>query len=150
MNWEKLYNPFVIWLLRSPFHGLIDKSTVLITFTGRRSGKTYTFPVSYVRDGNTLMIISRREHSWWKNFRGGIQVTLYLQGYNLKARGEVFTDTEIVANKLLMFLRQFPGYQRLMHMKLAADGQPENPEAFQRFAQGMVIIQMRELVEVAA
>ncbi|HYB02716.1 MAG TPA: nitroreductase/quinone reductase family protein [Ktedonobacteraceae bacterium] len=150
MNWEKLYNPFVIWLLRSPFHGLIDKSTVLITFTGRRSGKTYTFPVSYVRDGNTLMIISRREHSWWKNFRGGILVTLYLQGHNLKARGEVFTDTEIVANKLLMFLRQFPGYQRLMHMKLAADGQPENPEAFQRFAQGMVIIQMRELVEVAA
>ena len=35
-------------------------------------------------------------------------------------------------------------------MRLAADGQPENPEAFQRFAQGMVIIQMRELVEVAA
>ena len=150
MNWEKLYNPFVIWLLRSPFHGLIDKSTVLITFTGRRSGKTYTFPVSYVRDGNTLMIISRREHSWWKNFRGGILVTLYLQGHNLKARGEVFTDTEIVANKLLMFLRQFPGYQRLMHMKLDSEGQPENPEAFQRFVQAMVIIQMKKLVEVAA
>jgi len=150
MNWEKLYNPLVIWLLRSPFHGLIDKSTVLITFTGRKSGKTYTFPVSYMRDGDTLMMISRREHSWWKNFRGGIQVTLRLQGRTVKARGEVFTDAEIVTNKLLMFLRQFPGYQRLMHMRLAADGQPENPEAFQRFVQGMVIIQMRELVEVAA
>ena len=150
MNLEKLYNPFVIWLLRSPFHGLADKSTVLITFTGRKSGKTYTFPVSYAREGDALMMISRREHTWWKNFRGGIQVTLCLQGRNLKASGEVFTDTEIVTNKLLMFLRQFPGYQRLMHMKLAADGQPENPEAFQRFAQDMVIIQMKELVKVAA
>lgn len=58
MNWEKMYNPVVIWLLRSPFHGLIDKNTVLITFTGRKSGKSYTFPISYVRDGDTLMMIS--------------------------------------------------------------------------------------------
>lgn len=150
MNWEKLYNPFVIWLLRSPLHGLIDKSTVLITFRGRKSGKIYSFPVSYARDGDTLMIISRREHAWWKNFRGGTQVRLRLQGQTLKARGEVTTDAETVANKLLMFLRQFPGYQRLMHIKLSANGQPENPEAFQQFVQNMVIIQMREMAEVAA
>ncbi len=150
MNLEKLYNPIVIWLLRSPLHGLIDKSTVLITFKGRKSGKNYAFPVSYVQDGDTLMMISRREHTWWKNFRGGTQVTLCLQGRTLRARGEVFTDAEIIANKLLMFLRNFPGYQRLMHMKLAADGQPEDPEAFQRFVQSMVIIQMKQLVEAAA
>jgi hypothetical protein len=150
MNWEKIYNPFVIWLLRSPFHDLIDKNTVLITFTGRKSGKKYTFPISYVRDGDTLMMISRKEHNWWKNFRGGIQVTLFLQGRILKARGEVITDTETVANKLLLYLRQFPGYQRLMHMKLAADGQPEDPKAFQQFTESMVIIQMKGLAEVAA
>ena len=150
MNWQKLYNPIVIVLLRSPLHSLMDKSTILITFTGRKSGKKYTVPVSYVRDGDTLMMISQREHSWWKNLRGGAQVALYLQGHTLRARGDVFTDAETVANKLLLFLGQFPGYQRLMHMKLAANGQPENPEAFQRFAQEMVIVQMKELEEVAA
>jgi deazaflavin-dependent oxidoreductase (nitroreductase family) len=150
MNWEKLYNPIVILLLHSPFHSLLDKSTIVITVTGRKSGKTYTMPVSYMRDGDILMMISRREHNWWKNLRGGAQVTLYLQGHTLKARGDVSTDAETVAKKLLMFLRHFPGYQRLMHMKLAADGQPENPEAFQRFVHSMVIIQMRELVEEAA
>jgi hypothetical protein len=35
-------------------------------------------------------------------------------------------------------------------MKLAADGQPENPQAFQRCVEGMVIIHMKELVEDAA
>ena len=150
MNWQKLYNPIVIALLRSPLHSLMDKSTILVTITGRKSGKKYTFPISYMRDGDTLMMISQREHSWWKNLRGGAQVTLYLQGRTLKARGEVFTDAEIVANKLLLFLRQFPGYQRPMHMKLATNGQPENPEDFQHFVQGMVIVQMKELVEVAA
>ena len=53
-------------------------------------------------------------------------------------------------NKLLLFLQQFPSYQRLIHVKLLANGQPENPEAFQRFAQDMVIVQMKELEEVAA
>ena len=150
MNWQKLYNPIVILLLHSPLHSLMDKSTILITFTGRKSGKKYTIPVSFVRDGDNLMMISQREHSWWKNLRGGAQVTLYMQGHILKARGEVFTDAETAANKILMFLRQFPSYQKLIHINLAANGQPENPEAFQRFSQGMVIVQMKELVEVAA
>jgi deazaflavin-dependent oxidoreductase (nitroreductase family) len=150
MNWQKLYNPVVIWLLHSPLHSLMDKSTILITFTGRKSGKKYTVPVSYMRDGDMLLMISQREHSWWKNLRGGAQVTLYMQGHASKARGEVFTDAETVANKLLLLLQQFPRYQRLIHIKLVANGQPENPEAFQRFVQEMVIVQMKELVEVAA
>ncbi len=124
MNWQKLYNQILISLLHSPLHSLIDKSTILFTLTGRKSG--------------------------WKNLRGGAQVTLYIQGHTSKASGEVFTDAETVANKLLLFLQHFPGYQRFIHIKLAANGQPENPEAFQRFAQGMVIVQMKELVEVAA
>ena len=81
---------------------------------------------------------------------GGAQVALYLQGHTLKATGDVSTDAETVVNKLILFLQQFPGYQRLMHMNLTANGQPENREAFQRFARTMVIIQMKELVEVAA
>jgi deazaflavin-dependent oxidoreductase (nitroreductase family) len=109
MNWQKLYNPIVILLLHSPLHSFLDKSTIVITFTGRKSGKQYTIPVSYVRDGDTLMMISQREHSWWKNLRGGALVSLYLQGHTLKATGEVFTDPETVANKLLQFLQHFPG-----------------------------------------
>src|SRR5262249_19833766 len=138
------------WVLRSPLHRLMDKSTILVTITGRKSGKKYTFPVSYVRDGKTLLIISQREHSWWKNLTGGALVTLYMQGRTLEARGVTITDTETVANKLLMFLRQFPGYQKLIHIKLDANGQPENPDAFKRFVQEMIIVQMTELVEFAA
>jgi deazaflavin-dependent oxidoreductase (nitroreductase family) len=140
----------VIWLLHSPLHNLLDKSTILITILGRKSGKKYTIPVSYVRDGDTLLMISQREHTWWRNLRSGAQVTLYVQGHTWKASGEVFSDAETVSNKLLLFLQQFPKYQRQIHIKLASNGQPENSEAFQRFAQNMVIVQMKELEEVAA
>ena len=150
MNWQKLDNPIVIWLLRSPLHSLMDKSTILVTITGRKSGKKYTFPVSFIPDGDMLLMISQREHTWWRNLRGGAQVTLFMHGRTLYARGETFTNTETVANKLLLFLRQFPRYRKLIHVKLDANGRPENPEVFKRFVQDIVIVQMRELVEVAA
>src|SRR5262249_17743027 len=41
-------NPVIRALLRSPVHGLMSKSLMLITFTGRKSGRRYTTPVRYV------------------------------------------------------------------------------------------------------
>ena len=150
MDWQKLYNPFVIALLRSPLSRLLDKNTMLITVTGRKSGKRHILPVSYVRDGETLLVISQQDHTWWKNLRGGADVTVSLQGHTLKARGEACTNTEMGANILLRILQRVPAYQRLLHLRLDATGQPENPEAFQRLAQDYIIVCVRELVELAA
>ena len=38
-------------ILRSPFHGILSKNMMLLSFKGRKSGKVYTFPVGYARDG---------------------------------------------------------------------------------------------------
>lgn len=149
MNWQKLYNPLVIWLLRSPLHSLVDKSTMLITVTGRMSGKHYTFPVSYIRDGETLLVISQRDRTWWKNLGNGAPVTVLLQGHTLQARGEMFTDTEMAAKILLLILQSAPAYQRLLHLKLDATGQPENPEALTRLAQDHVFVRVTELTALA-
>ena len=150
MNWQKLYNPIVIWLLHSPLHRFLDKNTMVIGVSGRRSGKNYTFPVSYIRDGETLLVISQKDRTWWKNLQGGAMVTVFVQGHTLQARGETFTDTEMAANILLQILRRVPAYQRLLHVSLAADGQPEHPEDLTRLAQGHVIVRMSELTEIAA
>ena len=63
MHWQKLYNPSVSWLLRSPLHGLMNNSTMLITFAGRKSGKTYTTPLNYVRDDHTLQVVSPKDRT---------------------------------------------------------------------------------------
>ena len=150
MNWQKLYNPIVIWLLRSPLHRFLDKNTMVITVSGRKSGKLYTFPVSYIRDGETLLVISQKDRTWWKNLQGSARVAVFVQGHTLQARGETFTDTEMVAKILLQILQRVPAYQRLMHLPLAADGQPEHPEDLTRLAQEHVIVRMSELTELAA
>ena len=40
-----LVNPIVRLILRSPLHRLVSGSILLITYQGRKSGKTYTLRV---------------------------------------------------------------------------------------------------------
>jgi len=71
-----LVNPFVRFILRSPFHRLFSGSIMLITYQGRKSGKAYTLPVQYARTGNTLNIVpgAAETKTWWRNLRGGAPV----------------------------------------------------------------------------
>ena len=82
-------NLIVKLLLRSPLHRLLSGSTMLITVTGSKSGREYTTPVNYVRDGDQLTVVSRRERSWWRNVAGGAPVTVTLLGREVAGRAEV-------------------------------------------------------------
>ena len=43
-------------VLRSPLRGLMDGKVLLLGFTGRRSGRRYTTPMSYVRVGDEILM----------------------------------------------------------------------------------------------
>lgn len=47
-RFSQLMNCVPQLLLRSPLHGLMSNRYLLITFTGRKSGKRYTTPVAYL------------------------------------------------------------------------------------------------------
>jgi hypothetical protein len=66
MNWQRVGNVFVSGLQRSPVHRVLSGSTMLITVTGRRSGRRYDIPVNFVRDDGDLLILSRRERTRWR------------------------------------------------------------------------------------
>jgi hypothetical protein len=93
---NRLGNPFVKVLLRSPLHGVMSQHLLLITMTGRKSAKIYTIPVSYHREGAVLHIISWRYRQWWRNLRGEVPVMLCLQGHDLQGGGNVLEDDEDV------------------------------------------------------
>ena len=82
-------NPFVSFLLQSPLHGLLGARFTLLTVTGRKSGRTYTTPVNYVRDGDVLTVISRRGRTWWRNLSGPAPVTVRLKGERRSGSGRV-------------------------------------------------------------
>ncbi len=74
------YNPLVTWLLRSPLRRLMDGSTLLLTYTGRKSGRAYTFPISYRQSGASLKLITRQNKTWWRSLDSGSTVGLWLRG----------------------------------------------------------------------
>lgn len=83
------YNPLVTWLLRSPLRRLMDGSTLLLTYTGRKSGRAYTFPISYAQTGDHLRLITAESKAWWKSLEAHSGVTLWLRGQRRTGRAAV-------------------------------------------------------------
>jgi deazaflavin-dependent oxidoreductase (nitroreductase family) len=130
MRWLKLYNPIVIWLLRSPLHELMGNSTMLITFAGRKSGKTYTTPVNYVWDDHSLLVVSPRDRLWWRNLRGGALVTVYVRGQSMNSIGSAFECEETLKEGgLIIVLWKIAAYRRYWGVQLDENGQPGDPQA---------------------
>jgi deazaflavin-dependent oxidoreductase (nitroreductase family) len=133
---------FMKVVLRSPLHGLLSGSIVLITFTGQKSGKAYTTPVNYLRQGDVLSIVSLRNRTWWRNLRGGSPVTLRLQGQDMKGWGTVTEDDQGVAAGLSARLQQVPHYAKYFGVTLDLNGRPRS-EDITLAAQTRVVVQVK-------
>ena len=100
-------NDFVALALKSPLHVMLG-NTVLLTVTGRKSGRKIAVPVNYYREGNTMWILSRRDRTWWRNLLQGGQVALRLHGRDLRGLAETVLDEADVAAQLGEYIRHLP------------------------------------------
>jgi len=139
---SKIYNPIMKSILRSPLHGMISKNTMLITVTGRKSGKMHTTSVNYIRDGDNITVFSLRNRVWWRNLRAGAPVTVRIKRQDLKGTGESIEDKKAVAAGLLAYLQMSPKYAKYFQVTLDSSGQP-NPEEVDRAAQNRVMIRVK-------
>jgi hypothetical protein len=82
MRAAPLFNAPVAAIAASPrFGALLRRNVTLITYTGRRSGRTFSIPVSYHRRGDEIEVGANLPDAktWWRNFLGeGGPVTLTL------------------------------------------------------------------------
>ncbi len=120
-------NQTMKFLLRSPLHGMVSKSTLLITFTGRKSGRKYTTPVDYSQQGDQVLVFTHA--SWWKNLGSGAPVSLRLRGRNLRGLAQPeATDKCAVALGLAAHLREVPFDARYYGVTFDASGNPRMDE----------------------
>jgi hypothetical protein len=91
---NRVVNPIVRAVLRSPAHGLLSGHLALLTVTGRRSGRAFTFPVGYRRDGDrvTVGVDWPERKRWWRNLSDAAPVEIWLAGVRragtAQARGD--------------------------------------------------------------
>ncbi len=134
------YNAFTSILLRSPLHGMLG-DTMLLTVTGRKSGKRYTTPVSFYREGDVLWIMSSHERTWWRNLRGGACVTMRLHGRDVEGAAEAIEDEEAVACQVAEYVCHVPMVARSLGVRVE-HGIP-NAEDARRLAQEKVFVRVR-------
>ena len=132
----------------SPLHDLdaalaaacVMGGILLITVTGRKSGRVISTPVNYARDGDELLVTSKTDRTWWKNVRGGAKVTLLINGKTYQADANVIEDCAAVERELLRFFRLVK--RTIAGIHLDKDGQPTKPEKFAQVAQSRVVIEI--------
>lgn len=135
------FNHAMRLVLSSPVHGVVSKTVLLISFTGRKSGKTYTTPVSYSQDRDQVSIFTHA--LWWKNLRNGAPVTLRIRGRELRGLAEpVAEDKRAVAAGLAAHLRKVPSDARYYGVTFDDQGNPRAEEV-QKAAQTVVMIRVQ-------
>ncbi len=132
-------NKIIAFLLRSPLHSLISNQLLLLTFQGRKSGKSYTIPVGYMQQGKNIMLFT--DHNWWKNLRDHAPVRIYLKGKKRKGTAEVILDKEVIAEGLRTFVQQHPDAAGAYEVKFDSDGQP-NRETVDQAAERFKVIRI--------
>lgn len=77
-------NRWVVGLRDAPLVGkLVRRGITVVSYTGRRSGRTFSTPVGYQRKGDVveISVMMPDAKTWWRNFNGeGGPLTLELDG----------------------------------------------------------------------
>ena len=107
-------------VLRLPFATPLSANLMLVSYTGVKSGKAYLQPVSYARDGETLLTPGGGR--WTLNLKGGRLVTLRLRGRAVPARADLVSDPAEVERLLGVIAAGNPRAMRFIPLPRRADG----------------------------
>lgn len=89
-------NPIVKFLLGTPLGGGVRRQMMVLNFTGRKSGRRFSVPVSAHRLDNTLYALASA--GWTANFRDGANAEVLWDGKTTTMHGELIRDPATVAD----------------------------------------------------
>ncbi len=134
-------NDFMSWVLRSPFHGMLSNGTMLITVTGRKTGRQITTPVDYYEDSGYLWILTSRERTWWRNLRGGANVKLLLKRKPVNGIAETEFDGKAVEVHIYDYIKHIPKAAKPMGIHM--ENKIPNAEDVARIAKDRLFVRIR-------
>ncbi|MGH8997668.1 MAG: nitroreductase/quinone reductase family protein, partial [Acidimicrobiales bacterium] len=109
-----------------------------VDLTGRKTGRHYRQPVSYVRHDGVLL--TPGGGNWKRNLKPGESVRLHLDGRDETAVAEIVTDPETAADMLTVMISANPAVTRFSGIGLEADGRPDRHRLGQALEHGFAIV----------
>jgi deazaflavin-dependent oxidoreductase (nitroreductase family) len=107
-------------VLGLPFATPLSRRLMLVSFTGRKTGKAYRQPVSYVRQGTTLLTPGGGK--WKLNLRDGQPVRIRLRGHDVFARPELVNDPDEIERLLAVMSAANPRVRVFVGIPQGPDG----------------------------
>src|ERR1700761_6247128 len=120
---QGLANRGVRGLLRAPLLSrAVGGRLVTLYIVGRKSGRRYTVPVAYTRDGDDLLIGT--PFGWGKNLRTGDTLPVRLKGRLRQADGGGYTAQAEVTAAYDRMTRANRTFANFNHVSFDAEGNP--------------------------
>ena len=143
---NKIVNPLIRLILRSPLHKIMSDSLLVITCCGRKTGRKYSLPVQYVQAGNTIYIMPGmpEQKTWWRNLKEAASVQLTLRGQSVAGKAVVLkpdADADAIFAGFALYIKRFPALTKVHHIQMESDGS-FNSEDLRRAASKAVIIRV--------
>lgn len=127
------------WMLAGRLHVLMSRQLLLVAFTGRKTGRPYMTPVSYVRDGSRLLVPGGG--AWWKNLASG-PVSVRLQGSWMPVTPEVISEPKALSETLGQMMAANPAVSVFTGIRPGADGQPARESLERERRRGFVVVRL--------
>ena len=81
------------FLLRRGWMGPASDILMVITTTGRKTGKKHSIPIGYLCDGNDFVVLtSDNVSNWFRNVLANGEATLEIKKEKIDVRGELIAD----------------------------------------------------------
>jgi hypothetical protein len=109
----RVVNPMLRFLLRTPLAGPARKQLMVLSFTGRKTGRSFSIPLSAHVIGGDLYALTGA--GWKQNFRDGAPVEVVYDGKTTAMRGELIRDRAVVSDLLLRCAESY-GVRRAQRM----------------------------------
>ncbi len=138
----KLPPQFLYSIGLGPIYG---RFVLLLTTTGRKSGKRRVTPLQYEEINGDIYIASARgtKADWYRNIVINPNVSVRVKSREIEGRGEAITDVRCIADYLEVRLKNHP---RMMKAMLNREGLSKNPTRaeLEKYAENRAMVVIRE------
>jgi deazaflavin-dependent oxidoreductase (nitroreductase family) len=145
---QRVGNVLARAVLQAPvLHRLVSNRMLIITVTGRRTGKRYCVPVGYVGIDGRLLIGTGG--NWYRNLRPDTPVEVLVRRQTMRMLPQVIDDLDTAFDLYGGIIRHNPMHGRYAKIRLDPDGQPDRGDLAAALKRGVRVVQLQPSRETA-
>ena len=136
----RLWNPLMRRLIDSPVHWPLSRWFAVLAWTGRKTGRRYSTPVSYVREGRTAYVTTGDR--WWRNLTGGALVAMRIAGRWQEGNAAPLADPADCRAEHERLFREHTWFRLLAGIPIGPDGGPDPAAVDRAVTAGRVLVRI--------